>query len=69
MDMVCIWICCVYGYVMHMDMLCIWICYAYGYVMGRKIIEIPLDNKGFWWSWGGMHRAALSMGMKIIEIQ
>ena len=20
--------------------------------MGRKIIEIPLENKGFWWSWG-----------------
>ena len=26
--------------------------------MGRKIIEIPKENKGFCGSWGVMHRAA-----------
>ena len=25
--------------------------------MGRKIIEIPQENKGFWWSWGLEHQA------------
>ena len=25
--------------------------------MGRKIIEIPQENQGFWWSWGLIHRA------------
>ena len=25
--------------------------------MGRKIIEIPLENEGFWGSWGLGHRA------------
>ena len=25
--------------------------------MGRKNIEIPQENQGFWWSWGLRHRA------------
>ena len=25
--------------------------------MGRKIIEIPNGNQGFWWSWGWWYRA------------
>ena len=47
--------------------------------MGRKIIEIPEENEGFWGSWvlGGDAprdfaenelKLPLSMGMKIIEI-
>ena len=26
--------------------------------MGRKIIEIPKENEGFWWSWGVVHHAS-----------
>ena len=45
--------------------------------MGRKIIEIPKENEGFWGSWGGdapgasaesEPRVTLRMGRKIIEI-